>query len=151
GAGFKIGIAWQGNVHHGWDRSRSIKLKEFAGLSRVAGVQFLSLQKGEGAGQVAHCPFTITDFGADLDKNHGAFMDTAALMKNLDLVITVDTAIVHLAGALGVPTWLALSTRTDWRWLTERADSPWYPTVRLYRQSSPGAWADVFVRMARDL
>lgn len=151
GREFKIGLTWQGNIHHGWDHNRSVKLTEFAPLSRVPGVQFFSLQKGEGAQQHADCPFPITDFGEVLDKDHGAFMDTAAIMRNLDLVITVDTAIVHLAGAVGTATWLALSSRSDWRWLTGRADSPWYPSLRLYRQTSPGAWQDVFEHMSRDL
>jgi tetratricopeptide (TPR) repeat protein len=151
GTGFKVGLAWQGNVHHGWDRSRSVKLNQFAALGRVDGVHFYSLQKREGAQQAESCQFQVTDFGEELDRDHGAFMDTAAIMKSLDLVITVDTAIVHLAGALGTPTWLALSTRTDWRWLRGRNDSPWYPTLRLYRQSSPAVWNDVFDRMACDL
>ncbi len=92
----------------------------------------------------------VVDLGARIDAN-GAFLDTAAMMKHLDLVITSDTAIAHLAGALGVPVWMATSTAPDWRWLQDRDDSPWYPTMRLFRQRKRGDWADVFARMAQAL
>jgi ADP-heptose:LPS heptosyltransferase len=84
------------------------------------------------------------DFGEELDTQHGAFMDTAAIMMNLDLVITSDTSVAHLAGALGVPVWVALPFVPDWRWMLDRSDSPWYPTMRLFRQKSRGDWAGVF-------
>ena len=87
---------------------------------------------------------TIVDLGDDVDTVRGAFMDTAAIMMNLDLVITSDTAIAHLAGALGVPVWVALPFVPDWRWLLDRSDSPWYPTMRLFRQKTSGDWAGVF-------
>jgi hypothetical protein len=80
----------------------------------------------------------------DIDSVHGAFVDTAAIMLNLDLIITSDTSIAHLAGALGVPVWLALPLVPDWRWLLDRADSPWYPTMRLFRQKRAGDWGGVF-------
>jgi ADP-heptose:LPS heptosyltransferase len=86
-----------------------------------------------------------------LDEGAGAFMDTAALMKSLDLVITSDTAIAHLAGALAIPVWVALSALADWRWMLQREDSPWYPTMRLFRQSRRGYWQEVFERMADEL
>src|SRR5262249_34752126 len=89
-------------------------------------------------------PPAIIDLGPDFDVKHGAFMDTAAVMVNLDLVISSDTSVPHLAGALGVPIWLALPYVCDWRWLLDRSDSPWYPTMRLFRQKSPGNWRDVF-------
>ena len=89
-------------------------------------------------------PVPMFDPGQDLDTSSGAFMDTAAIMVNLDLIITSDTSIPHLAGALGVPVWLALPFASDWRWLLGRSDSPWYPTMRLFRQKSPGDWKGVF-------
>jgi ADP-heptose:LPS heptosyltransferase len=92
--------------------------------------------------------FSVVDLGQQLDEAHGAFMDTAAVMRNLDLVITSDSAAAHLAGAMGVPVWIALSFAADWRWLEERADSPWYPSARLFRQSVPGQWGDVFQNLA---
>src|SRR5262249_28386889 len=95
--------------------------------------------------------FPVTDLGSRLDETAGPFMDTAAVMKNLDLVVTSDTAIPHLAGALAVPVWVALPFAPDWRWLLEREDSPWYPTMRLFRQTERGNWTRVFERMAREL
>jgi len=91
--------------------------------------------------------FSIVDLGEEIDSSHGAFMDTAAIMMNLDLVITTDTSIPHLAGALGMPVWLALPSAPDWRWLLDRSDSPWYPTMRLFRQRNRGDWTTVFDEM----
>jgi Flp pilus assembly protein TadD len=148
--GFKVGIAWQGNPKFRMDRARSMPLAQFAPLARVPGVHLLSLQKGVGREQLAapERRFPVTDLGGQLDETTGAFMDTAAAMKNLDLVVTSDTAIAHLAGALGVPVWVALQDIADWRWLMDREDSPWYPTMRLFRQTRPGGWEDVFERIA---
>ena len=87
---------------------------------------------------------SVIDFGAELDERNGVFMDTAAVMQTLDLIITSDTAIAHLAGALGVAVWLVLPHVPEWRWLMERDDSPWYPTMRLFRQTNPGDWATAF-------
>jgi hypothetical protein len=114
----------------------------------VAGVRLISLQKGPGSEQIRQVPFPVEDLASRLDETAGAFVDTAAVMKNLDLVITSDTSIAHLAGALGVPVWVALSHIPDWRWLLEREDSPWYPTMRLFRQTTPGDWPGVFGRIA---
>src|SRR5262249_46611746 len=146
----RIGIAWQGNRYHKWDRHRSIPLVQFAPLARLPGVELVSLQKGYGSEQVAALAgrFHVTEPAGDGSATPEAFLDTAAIMKRLDVVITVDTAIAHLAGGLGVPVWVALSTITDWRWLQKRDDSPWYPTMRLFRQSQLGDWAPVFERMA---
>jgi tetratricopeptide (TPR) repeat protein len=150
-AGFKIGIAWQGSAGYRWDRLRSIPLVHFAALARVAGVRLVSLQKGPGTDQLA-APrdFEILDLGGKLDEE-GAFLDTAALMQSLDLVITSDTAAAHLAGALGRPVWVALSLAPEWRWLWRRPDSPWYPTMRLFRQTRFGDWDEVFACMANEL
>src|SRR5271166_4126010 len=147
--GFKVGIVWQGNPKFRLDRLRSIPLAQFAPLARVPGVHLFSLQKGPGAEQLAAVTdrFPVTDLGRRLDD----FMDTAAVLKNLDLVISVDTAIAHLAGALGIPVWVALPFVPDWRWLMDREDSPWYPSMRLFRQTRPGQWEDVFQRIAEAL
>jgi tetratricopeptide (TPR) repeat protein len=149
---FKIGVVWQGNPRHRWDRHRSVPLTQLAPLAQVPGVQLISLQKGAGSEQVAEaagvCPVLVLD---GLDEDGGAFLDTAAVLKHLDLVVTVDTALAHLAGALGVPVWLALSVLADWRWLREREDTPWYPGMRLFRQRTLGAWDEVFQRMAGEL
>ncbi|HVS38701.1 MAG TPA: tetratricopeptide repeat-containing glycosyltransferase family protein [Gemmataceae bacterium] len=152
-AGFKIGVAWQGSATNAHDRRRSIPLACFEPLARTPGVQLVSLQIGKGSEAVRATAgrFAVTDLSDRLDRTSGAFMDTAAVMKGLDLVIACDTSVVHLAGALGVPVWTALSFAPDWRWLLDRDDSPWYPTMRLFRQSRPGDWGDVFARMAEAL
>ncbi|MGE3407547.1 MAG: DUF6165 family protein [Pirellulales bacterium] len=151
--GFKIGIVWQGNPKYACDRQRSVPLRHFAPLAEVEGVQLISLQKGPGTEQLAAVAdqFPVIDLGSRLDNETGAFMDTAAVMASLDLVISIDTSVTHLAGALEVPVWLALANFADWRWLRDRDDSPWYPTVRLFRQTTPGDWEDVFRRMAEEL
>ena len=131
---------------------RSIPLKCFAPLAEVQGVRLLSLQKGPGSEQLAEVDnrFMVIDLTSRLDQE-GAFLDTAAVMHSLDLVITSDTATAHLAGALGVPVWLALCAAPDWRWMLERTDSPWYPSMRLFRQRTLGDWQVVFENMAAEL
>jgi tetratricopeptide (TPR) repeat protein len=149
-SGFKVGIAWQGSSRYREDHLRSIPLARFAPLAGVAGVRLISLQKGEGIDQLGRVSFPVTDWGDRLDEK-APFLDTAALMRNLDLVITSDTVVAHLAGALAVPVWVALPRVPDWRWLLERADSPWYPTVRLFRQDRRGDWETVFQHLAEAL
>jgi tetratricopeptide (TPR) repeat protein len=150
GSGFKVGIAWQGSATFHTDATRSIPLAAFAPLAGIDGVRLMSLQKNAGIEQLAEIgdKFAIEQFDPPLDEGTGAFMDTAAVMRNLDLVITSDTSIAHLAGALGVKAWLALRFAADWRWLMDRDDSPWYPTMRLFRQQKRGDWDGVFSRMA---
>ena len=116
-------------------------------------MQLISLQKGAGTEQVAALGgrFDITELPSDQNPALESFVDTAAIMQCLDLVITVDTAVAHLAGALGVPVWVAVAAISDWRWLTRREDSPWYPTMRLFRQASLGDWMGVIERMAREI
>lgn len=141
--GLRIGIAWRARPV---TRHRNIPLECFTRLADLPGVKLIGLQKGArlelsaGRENVS----SIVDLGDDFDATHGAFMDTAAVMMNLDLVISSDTAIPHLACALGVPVWLAVSIVPDWRWLLDRGDSPWYPTMRLFRQKTPGDWNGVF-------
>jgi len=146
--GFKIGIAWQGSPSFRDDQNRSIPLREFAPLAEIPGVRLISLQRGLGTEQMAH-----VDFGARIETldgldESGAFLDSAAVMMSLDLAISSDTAVPHLAGALARPFFVALGHVPDWRWLLERDDCPWYPTARLFRQHKKGDWTDVFVRMA---
>ena len=116
-------------------------------------MQLVSLQRGTGSDelQTVKGQFDVLELPGELDKTAGAFMDTAAIMMNLDLVISADTAAAHLAGGLGVPVWVPLSAVGEWRWLLEREDTPWYPTMRLFRQKKLGAWRPVFRRMAREL
>jgi tetratricopeptide (TPR) repeat protein len=140
---FRIGINWHGRPGRGYWRERDIPLVCFARLSRVPNVQLISLQKGEGQLELARSGLPIVDLGEEVDTVNGAFMDTAAIMKNLDLVITTDTSAAHLAGALGVPVWVALPFVADWRWLLDRSDSPWYPTMRLFRQRRLSDWTTV--------
>ncbi len=146
--GYKIGIAWQGSRGFQDDKLRSIPVQRFEPLARLPGVRLISLQKDYGSEQLRSVPdWKVLDLGNRLND----FLDTAAVMKHLDLVVTVDTAVAHLAGALGVPVWIALPTASDWRWLQNREDSPWYASARLFRQKTQGDWAEVLARMAREL
>lgn len=149
---FRVGVVWQGNPYFRGDRHRSFPLASLAPLASVAGVQLISLQKEHGLEQLTAAarrfPLTVLE---GLDESGGAFMDTAAVMRSLDLVVTADTAAAHLAGALGVPVWLALSRAPDWRWGLTGETTPWYPTMRLFRQSQLGDWRSLFESMAARL
>lgn len=149
--GFRIGIAWQGNPNVSIDAGRSIALAEFAALAQASGARLISLQKNEGAEQLRDAPMPVEDLGADFDAGRDSFVDTLAVVESLDLVITSDTSIAHVAGALGRPVWVALKHVADWRWLRGRADSPWYPTMRLFRQTTAGDWTAVFASMRAEL
>jgi tetratricopeptide (TPR) repeat protein len=146
GEGFKVGVAWQGNPKGEIDLGRSIPLAAFAGLAGVPGVRLISLQKGFGAEQLESPPdgMVVETLGEAFDSGDQAFLDTVAVMANLDLVITSDTAIAHLAGAMGRPVWVVLKSVPDWRWGLQDETSPWYPTARLFRQTARGDWAGVF-------
>jgi hypothetical protein len=147
--GFRIGICWQGNPLGKIDKGRSIPLAKYRPLAAVPGVRLISLQKTHGLDQLAHVPagMKVETLGT-FDEGADAFIDTAAIMQNLDLVITSDTASAHLAGALGRPVWVAVKHMPDWRWMLERGDSPWYPTMRLFRQPARDDWDSVFAAMA---
>ena len=145
--GFKIGIAWQGSRNDQLHGQRSLPLGHFAALARLPGVRLISLQKGFGTEQIATVDFPVVDLADRLDEAAGPFRDTAAVITNLDLVVTADTSVAHLAGALGAPVFVALASPADWRWQRDREDSPWYPTMRLFRQMTPGDWSDVFQRI----
>ncbi len=152
---FRIGIFWQGSRRTYIDRWRSFPLDQIVPLAMVPGVCFVSLQKGDGLDQLRSLAgrFPIVELPGSVDEGEDErdFLDTAAVASQLDLVITPDTAVSHLAGSLGLPVWLALSVVADWRWLKEREDSPWYPTMRLFRQTKQGDWEGVFQRMAEAL
>jgi Glycosyltransferase family 9 (heptosyltransferase) len=145
----KVGIVWQGSTTFKNDRQRSIPVAKFAPLAGVDGAALFSLQAGPGTNRLAPANLPITDLGSRFDPN--SLADLAAVLLNLDLLVSVDTAPAHLAGALGRPVWIALSFVPDWRWLMSRADSPWYPTARLFRQSQHGDWQSVIEAMAVEL
>jgi tetratricopeptide (TPR) repeat protein len=138
----KIGIVWAGNPTHKNDRNRSTSLGDFLRFCGVPGARFFSLQKGAPALQLAATG--ADSFITDLSPHLATFNETAAIVDQLDLVISVDTSIVHLTGALGRPVWCLLPFAPDWRWLLRRDDTPWYPSMRLFRQGGPGQWCDVF-------
>jgi tetratricopeptide (TPR) repeat protein len=151
--GFKIGVVWQGNPDPEADRARSLALNALAPLAAIAGVRLISLQKGFGEDQLSNlqASLRVETLGANFDAGPDAFVDTAAVMTCLDLVVTCDTSVAHLAGALAVPVWVALKSDAEWRWMAGRSDSPWYPTMRLFRQTHRGVWSDVFQAMAAEL
>lgn len=142
GKALGVGIVWAGNPSHKGDRRRSVSLSRFAPLKEINGVNLYSLQKDAHELWTDKDPETI--FSYDFGKEISDFADTAAIINNLDLVISVDTAVAHLAGALGKETWVLLPFSPDWRWLTNRDDSPWYPTIKLFRQPVLGDWGHVF-------
>jgi tetratricopeptide (TPR) repeat protein len=151
--GFRVGIVWQGSPNIKADTARAVPLGSFAPLASIPDVRLISLQKNSGAEQLTdqELPFRVETLGSAFDAGHDAFIDTAAVIANLDLVVTCDTSIAHLAGALGKPVWVALKKVPDWRWMLEREDTPWYPTMRLFRQKLRGDWAEPFSRMAEAL
>lgn len=143
---FKIGICWQPSIHNDVSRlpiaRRGIPLPHFFKLGATPGITLYSLQCVEGLEQLSSIPkeVNLVTFDEHFDKDHGSFVDTAALMHELDLIISADTATAHLAGAMGRPVWLLLPYVTDWRWLVKRTDSPWYPTMRIFKQPKPFDW-----------
>lgn len=146
----KIGLCWQGRPQNLRDRHRSFPADLFAPLAAIDGVRLFALQKSDG--EAASAPeFPIVDLGAGLDPGGERFVDTAAVMAGLDLIISADTSVAHLAGALGRPVWVPLAFAPDWRWLCERTDSPWYPTMRLFRQPTQGDWPAVFAAIGQEV
>ena len=143
----RIGLTWAGNRNHPNDRNRSLAAAALAPITDAAGASFFSLQVGQAEGVAAFAPAAVSDLAPALTD----FAETAAVIASLDLVISVDTAIAHLAGALAKPCWLLLPFPAEWRWLEGRDDSPWYPTFRLFRQRVRGDWGDVVARVAAAL
>lgn len=154
---FKIGICWQGNARYSTQAlrravaSKSIDLELFKPLAEIAGVSLYVLQRIDGMEQIEQCSFKdkLILFGPEFDTAYGSFMDSAAIIPQLDLIISVDTGVCHLAGALGIPTWVPLPKPADWRWLRNRDDSPWYPSIRLFRQEKIGDWQPVMTRITQ--
>ena len=151
--GFKVGICWQGNPTAPAEQGRSIPLNQFRMLGQVPGVRLISLQKNHGLDQLAKIPadMTVETLGDDFDGGPDAFVDCAAVIHCLDLVVTSDTAVAHVAGALRRPVWLALQHVPHFTWMLDRADSPWYPSMRLFRQTRRDHWDSVFDEMAAEL
>jgi hypothetical protein len=152
---YKIGVAWQGNPDNRIDRWRSFPLAQLGPLAAHPRVRLISIQKGAGTEQIRSLAgqFAVAELGPFTEggADRRDFLDTAAIMQLCDLVVTPETAVAHLAGALGTKTWLALSYVGDWRWMFKREDSPWYPSMRLFRQSAMNRWDDVFQNMAAAL
>jgi tetratricopeptide (TPR) repeat protein/glycosyltransferase involved in cell wall biosynthesis len=145
---FNVGIVWAGNPNNSNDQNRSCNLSEFASLCSVEGVQLISLQKGKGVEQLEKSGLPVLN----LEKlGINSFAHIAAIIENLDLVISVDTSIAHLTGAMGKPVWTVLPFLPDWRWMLDRDDSPWYPSMRLFRQKTAGDWSGVFEEVKREL
>jgi tetratricopeptide (TPR) repeat protein len=149
--GFRIGIAWQGNQLVIGSEGKAFAVAALDGIAKIPGVRLIGLQKNAGSEQLDDLPPGMVVESYDFDQGPDAFLDTAAMMMNCDLVITADTAPAHLAGALGVPAWVALKHVPDWRWFLGRADSPWYPSLRLFRQPATGDWQSVFAAMLAEL
>jgi hypothetical protein len=145
----RVGIAWAGSAVHKNDSKRSIALARFAPLLKTPGVEFVSIQKevSRPDAAVLEDHASVLHVGGEL----GDFTDTAAVISSLDLVISADTSVAHLAGALGRPVWILVPLAPDFRWLLKREDSPWYPTVRLFRQPQLGDWDSVLERASREL
>ena len=146
-SGFKVGLAWTGNQDHPKNHFRSVPLELLEPLLHIDGIHFFSLQMGPGAEELAARRLPMTD----LAPVTGDMADTAAQMAHLDLIITIDTSMAHLAGALARPVWVLLGYSPDWRWLLTREDSPWYPTARLFRQPRHGDWLSVIERVRDSL
>jgi hypothetical protein len=143
----KVGIAWAGSPSHANDRRRSLPPALLSSLSKFDGIAWYTLQKSAGDSQPAPRELPFVDLTSSLSD----FSETASFIQNLDLIITVDTAVAHLAGALGKPVWILLPFAPDWRWMRDREDSPWYPTARLLRQPSTGDWNSVMGRVRDEL
>ena len=146
---FRIGIVWAGNPKNKWGRKRSSSLADFAPLTDIPGLTFYSLQKGTASAEAFNPPEKMKLINLESELND--FTDTTAVIANLDLVISVDTAVAHLAGSIGKPIWNLLYFAPDWRWLQNRDDSPWYPGMRLFRQTRPNDWSGVFEQVKKAL
>jgi hypothetical protein len=142
----KVGLVWAGSPGHKNDAKRSMSLGQLAPLARIERATYFSLQKGPPASQLANPPEGLQLI--DLTQDFIDFADTAAMIAHLDLVIAVDTAVAHLAGAMGKAVWVMIPFNPDWRWMLDREDTPWYPTMRLFRQKVRGEWGEVVERVA---
>jgi hypothetical protein len=148
-SGFKVGLVWAGRPQQWDDRKRSLSLELLAPLSRASGAVFYSLQVGEAAAQAAAAPagMRLVNVAPQIVD----FADTAAIVANLDLVVTIDTSVAHLAGAMGIPVWVLVAYAPDWRYHLGRSDNPWYPSMRLFRQARDGDWPSAIEQLAEAL
>jgi hypothetical protein len=145
----QIGLHWAGNPNYRADRERSTHLQTFLPLLKIPKIQWISLQKGAPALEIHQIPAEIRPIDAcSRDRD---LADTAAVIQPLDLILTTDSAVAHLAAAMGKPLWLLLPWQSDWRWMQHRLDTPWYPQVRLFRQSSPHNWPELIRRVSTEL
>ena len=149
--GFRVGLGWQGNPRFKRDALRSISLSEYAPMGKLDGIRWIALQQGPALEQVKSAPFAIEIPDPGEPDTLRPFLDTAAIIEQLDLVITSDTALAHLAGAMGAQVWIALPHVPDWRWLMSGPDCPWYPSAQLFRQRKRDDWPFVFEAMAAQL
>ena len=151
--GFRVGVVWQGNRYADDKTFRAYPLATLRPLAQVSGVRLISLQIRDGTEQLGKLPIELHVEGLDRDLDTGddAFLDSAAALEAVDLIVTCDTSMAHLAGALGRPLWIALNQAPEWRWQRDRHDNIWYPSARLFRQHSKGDWDGVFSRMAKAL
>jgi tetratricopeptide (TPR) repeat protein len=149
GEGFRIGLCWAGSANTGMGIDRSFPLKALLPLAGLPGVRLISLQRQDGLSELADLPagMTVETLGEDFDAGNGAFVDTAAVLHTLDLVISCDTSVAHLAGAMGRPAWIALKRQPEWRWNLNETATPWYPSLALFRQKEHGDWQSVFAAM----
>jgi tetratricopeptide (TPR) repeat protein len=150
GEGYRIAVSWQGDAVTMGAEGKSFALSALAGIAAIPGVRLISLQRNAGSEQLGQPGMRVETFPG-FDEGPGAFLDSAAIMENCDLVISCDTALAHLAGALGVPAWIALKHVPEWRWFLNRGDSPWYPSLRLFRQPANGDWDSVFRAMEAEI
>lgn len=152
---FKIGICWEGSTYYDSIRSplskKAMHLEMFKAISEIPNTTLYSLQWGNAENQIHEVDFEIIHFGSDFDVSNGRFMDSAAVIKNLDMVITVDTSVAHLAGALGTPVWILLPSVADWRWMIDKKETPWYPNATLFRQENHGDWISVIDNVKKTL
>lgn len=150
GPGLRIGLAWRGSAGHGRTHLRDIPVEAFAPLADLKGVSWHTVQPGRAPREIDH----LRGLGLALQTHPGHledFLDTACLLANLDLVVTADTAVAHLAGLLQIPVRLLLRSGSEWRWLQHRNDSPWYPSMRIFRQTEPGDWREPIKALASEL
>jgi hypothetical protein len=151
--GFKVGLCWRGNPGYRDDVHRSMELSQLTPLWTLGDVTFVNLQKDDVEGELKQSGGTacIRDWVEEMDEERGAFVDSAALLAGLDLVLTSDTAIAHLAGALGRPVWLLLPRTADWRWGRDDETTRWYPSMKIFRQREQGDWCEVIGRVREAL
>lgn len=155
-SGLKVGLAWAGGLRNGLGtrrtgKKRDIPIDALAPLAGIPGVTFISLQKRDGSSTALPTAVVEGILMFDTTSMLNDFADTAALIQNLDLIVSADTAVAHLAGALGKPVWFLSRYEGEWRWLPPHTDSPWYPTMRIFWQQQPGDWSDPMARVASEL